>query len=72
MGYVPQSSIKIRSNYAYFLSNRMLEGEYLVYPKRFSDNYKSLQKDKHPFYQDYMGLMGIPGATKIKYSHERI
>lgn len=71
MGYQPISWIKMRSSYLYFMTNRMLEGEYLVFPKRFSDNYKTLKKGKYPYYQPYMGLMGIPGITKIRFSNER-
>lgn len=71
LGYKPISEVKMRSKYAYFMTNRMLEGEYLVYPKRFSDHYKSLHKGKYPFYEPYMGKMGIPGITKISYSNER-
>lgn len=71
MGYQPISWIKMRSSYLYFMTNRMLEGEYLVFPKRFSDNYKTLKKGKYPYYQPYMGLMGIPGITKTRFSNER-
>lgn len=71
MGYQPMSWIKMRSSYLYFMTNRMLEGEYLVFPKRFSDNYKTLKKGKYPYFQPYMGLMGIPGITKTRFSNER-
>lgn len=71
MGYQPISWIKMRSSYLYFMTNRMLEGEYLVFPKRFSDNYKTLKKGKYPYFQSYMGLMGIPGITKTRFSNER-
>lgn len=71
MGYQPMSWVKMRSSYLYFMTNRMLEGEYLVFPKRFSDNYKTLKKGKYPYYQPYMGLMGIPGITKTRFSNER-
>lgn len=70
LGYKPLSQVKLRSRYAYFITNRMLEGDYLVYPQRFSDNYKTLKKGKYPFYEPFMGLIGIPGITKIKYSNE--
>lgn len=71
MGYQPISWIKMRSSYLYFMTNRMLEGEYLVFPKRFSDNYKTLKKGKYPYFQPYMGLIGIPGITKTRFSNER-
>ena len=70
MGYVPLSTYKIRSGYAYFMTNRMLEGEYYVYPKRFADNYRTLQKGKYPYYMPYMGLYGLPGITKLKGSEK--
>lgn len=71
MGYQPISRVKMRSSYLYFMTNKMLEGEYLVFPKRFSDNYKTLKKGKYPYFQSYMGLMGIPGITKTRFSNER-
>lgn len=72
MGYVPLSEYKVRSKYCYFITNRMIEGEYWIYPQRFSDNYKTLQKGKYPYFQDYLGLYGLPGITRTKFSNERI
>lgn len=67
LGYQPESKVKMRSKFAYFMTNRMLEGEYFVYPERFCDNYKTLKNGKYKFYEQNMGLYGIPGITKIRY-----
>lgn len=69
LGYVPLSTYKIRHKYCYFMTNRMLEGEYYIYPARYSDDYRTLQKGKYPYFQEVMGLIGIPGITKTKFSH---
>ena len=67
-GFVPVSQYKIKSQYAYIMTNRMLESEYWIFPIRLSDNYKNLQKQKYQFYTHIFGKVGIPGITKIKYS----
>lgn len=68
-GFVPASDYKMRSNYAYIMTNRMLENEYWVFPMRLADNYKSLQKQKYKSYTEVFGKVGIPGIIKIKYSN---
>lgn len=68
--FVPLDKIKLRKSYAYIMTNRMIEGNIWVYPIRLSDNYKSIQKGKYPFYTEIFGKVGIPGITKIKYSDE--
>lgn len=68
-GFVPMDSIKIRSAYAYIMTNRMIEGKIWVYPLRLSDNYKTMQKGKYKSYTELFGKVGIPGITKIQYSN---
>ena len=65
-GFVDITSIKLNPRYGYFMANRILCNKLLVYPKKFSDNYSTLRKGKYPYFQDYMGLYGIPGI--IRYS----
>lgn len=52
--------------YGYIMTNRSIEGDTLVYPKKFSDNYYNMRKGKYPYFQDQLGLYGIPGI--IRYS----
>lgn len=52
--------------------NTELEGELLVYPKKFTDNYYTMIKRKHPNYQDYMDWYTIPGLTRYQYSGFKI
>lgn len=66
MGWVPESEYRIRDKYAYFITNKRLEGNYYIYPKRFSDSYAT--KNKAEFYHYYMGLIGLPGITRVQYS----
>ena len=68
-GFVPVSKYRMRSTYAYIMTNRMLEKEYWVFPMRLADNYKSMQNPKYKFYTEVFGKAGIPGITKIKYSN---
>lgn len=67
-GFVPLEDIKLRSKFAYIMTNRMIEGKIWVYTIKLSDNYKTMKNGKHPFYTDIFGRVGIPGITKIKYS----
>lgn len=65
-GFVDATTIKLNPKYGYFITNRLIDGKLLVYPKKFSDNYSTIRKQKHPYFQNYMGLYGIPGI--IRYS----
>jgi hypothetical protein len=69
-GFTPVSKYRMRSKYAYIMTNRMLENEYWVFPMRLADNYKSMQNPKYKFYTEVFGKVGIPGIIKIKYSNE--
>jgi hypothetical protein len=69
-GFISLGDIKLRSSYAYIMTNRMIENKIWVYPIRLSDNYKSIQKGKYKFYTEVFGKVGIPGITKIIYSNE--
>lgn len=69
-GFISLEGIKLRSSYAYIMTNRMIENKIWVYPIRLSDNYKSIQKEKYKFYTEVFGKVGIPGITKIRYSNE--
>lgn len=69
-GFISLENIKLRSSYAYIMTNRMIENKIWVYPIRLSDNYKSIQKRKYKFYTEVFGKVGIPGITKIRYSNE--
>lgn len=66
----PLSTYKIRSKYAYIMTNRKLDSEFWVYPIRFSDNYETSKKGKYKSYTDVFGKIGFPGLTKISYSNE--
>ena len=68
-GFTPVSKYRMRSKYAYIMTNRMLENEYWVFPMRLADNYKSMQNPKYKFYTEVFGKVGIPGIIKIKYSN---
>lgn len=68
-GFVPLSQYKIRDKYSYIMTNRMIEGEYYIYPLRLSDDYRTLQKGKYQFYTNLYGKVGIPGIIRIKYSN---
>ena len=68
-GFTPVSKYRMRSKYAYIMTNRMLENEYWVFPMRLADNYKSMQNLKYKFYTEVFGKVGIPGIIKIKYSN---
>lgn len=70
-GFISLEGIKLRSSYAYIMTNRMIENKIWVYPIRLSDNYKSIPKGKYKFYTEVFGKVGIPGITKIRYSNER-
>ena len=69
-GFVDINSIKLNPRYGYFMINRLIEGVLFVYPKKFSDNYSTLRKGKYPYFQDYMGLYGIPGITRYSSSSD--
>lgn len=69
-GFVSLDKVKIRKAYAHIMTNRMIENQYLVYPIRLADNYKTMQKGKYKFYTEYFGKVGIPGIIKIRYSNE--
>lgn len=69
-GFVSLESIKLRSKYAYIMTNRMIEGKTWVYPIKLSDNYKTMQKGKYQFYTELFGRVGIQGIIKVKYSDE--
>ena len=69
-GFISLGDIKLRSSYAYIMTNRMIENKIWVYPIRLSDNYKSIQKGKYKLYTEVFGKVGIPGITKIRYSNE--
>lgn len=70
-GFTSLESIKLRSSYAYIMTNRLIENKIWVYPIRLSDNYKTMKKGKYLSYTEYFGKVGIPGITKIRYSNER-
>lgn len=69
-GFISLESIKLRSSYAYIMTNRLIENKIWVYPIRLSDNYKTMIKGKYHSYTEVIGKVGIPGITKIKYSNE--
>jgi hypothetical protein len=70
-GFTSLESIKLRSSYAYIMTNRLIENKIWVYPIRLSDNYKTMKKGKYLSYTEVFGKVGIPGITKIRYSNER-
>lgn len=73
-GFISLESIKLRSSYAYIMTNRLIENKIWVYPIRLSDNYnnyKTMKKGKYLSYTEVFGKVGIPGITKIRYSNER-
>lgn len=70
-GFISLESIKLRSSYAYIMTNRLIENKIWVYPIRLSDNYKIMKKGKYLSYTEVFGKVGIPGITKIRYSNER-
>ena len=71
-GFVNINTIKYNNKYGYFMVNRELDGELLVYPKKFTDNYYTMIRGKHPNYQNYMGWYTIPGLTRYQYSDFKI
>ena len=66
LGWVEEDSYNKDPEFAYFITNRSLEGKYYIYPERFSDSYKTQKKAKP--YDKYIGLIGLPGLTKVEYS----
>lgn len=66
-GFVPLNTIRINKKYGYFMTNIPLHGTIYVYPKKFTDSYKTLNRNK-PYYQEAMGKIGIMGLTKYQYS----
>ncbi len=51
--------------YGFFITNRKINGDYWIYPYPYADN---SDNQKELFYERFMGLNGIPGITKYKYS----
>lgn len=67
-GFVPLSSYKTHKRYAYIITNRKIEDDFYIYPRKFSDNYEILKKGKYPNIHNHFMYYGIPGIIKIKYS----
>lgn len=68
-GFVPENEYKTKpSKFGYFITNRSINGQKFIYPKRFINTYDTKLMSKYPMYDKYMGMYGIRGLTRYQYS----
>lgn len=65
-GFVPMSKIKICSRYAYITTNFLVNGEYLIHPKKFGHHINTLKRG-YPLIENEFPYYGVIGYTKIMY-----
>lgn len=70
-GFIPLSEYNIKDKFGYIITNRRINNDYMILPKKLWDNVKIGKKltTKYPHYQKLFGYYGITGITKYKYSN---
>lgn len=69
LGFVPLNEFRLRHGYAYMSSSRSLDGVTYIYPMRLVDDYRKMRPGYFQWQQIFENN-GIPGYTRIWYSHE--
>lgn len=64
-GFISSDKHKMRKGYCYILSNRLIERIQFIYPKRFSNNYNTM--NKADYINNIFPRIAMEGFTKILY-----
>lgn len=67
-GFVREEDFPIKpKKYDYIMTNKMLDGSYWVYPKKYAKNYKQMTKGFTDIHNEFPKV-ALEGYTKIRYS----